>query len=111
GNELLGLTAWLGSVERVPVQSHVLESADDHALVEFLCVHRVFCLIAGARDQAALKDKKAWVERLRDQLAKDSRWYLPSFWSIIMEPWDDSTLARVIAQLKQPLGYGMARQA
>jgi len=71
----------------------------------------VFCLIAGARDQAALKDKKAWVERLRDQLAKDSRWYLPSFWSIIMEPWDDSTLARVIAQLKQPLGYGMARQA
>jgi hypothetical protein len=109
GNELLGLTTWLGSVEGVPVQSHVLENADDGALIEFLCVHRVFCLIAGARDQAALKDKKAWVERLRGQLAREISWYLPSLWSIIMEPWDDATLAQVIAQLDHPSGHDMSR--
>ncbi len=99
--EIIGLITWLGSIEGVPVQSHVMEGATDKALIEFLCVHRVFCLIAGARDNAALRDKRAWANSLREQLAKENRWYLPSFWSIIMEPWDDKTLTRVIAQLEQ----------
>lgn len=109
GNELVGLTTWLGSLEGVPVQSHMMEGADDEAIVEFLCVHRVFCLIAGARDHEALMDKKAWANRLRDQLAQESGWYLPSFWSIIMEPWDDSTLMRVIAKLG--IGGGLRQGA
>jgi hypothetical protein len=39
------------------------------------------------------------VNLLREQLQASENWYLPDLWSVIMTPWDASTLEHAISKI------------
>ncbi len=99
--DLISLATGLGSQEGVSIHTHILERMSGEPLVRFLCVHRIFCLVLGVGDQQAFERKTAWIDLLRKQLVASDHWYLPVLWSVIITPWDDPALERIITRCKQ----------
>lgn len=99
--DLISLATGLGSREGVSIHTHILERMAGEPLIRFLCTQRIFCLVLGVGDQQAFARKTAWIELLRKQLVARDNWYLPVFWSVIVTPWDDPVLERIISRCKQ----------
>ncbi|MHB8222066.1 MAG: hypothetical protein ACYDHV_04370 [Desulfurivibrionaceae bacterium] len=93
------LLSTLGDQAGVRIHTHILERLTGEPLIRFLCAHRIFCLVLGVTDRKGLKRKSAWVNQLRKQLQIEKNWYLPVLWSVIMTPWDASTLEYVIFEV------------
>lgn len=99
--EIISLATGLGSQEGVSIHTHILERLSGEPLVRFLCAQRIFCLVLGVSDQQAFTRKTAWIDLLRTQLAARNNWYLPVLWSVVVTPWDDPSLERIITRCKQ----------
>lgn len=99
--EIISLATGLGSQEGVSIHTHILERLSGEPLVRFLCAQRIFCLVLGVVDQQAFTRKTTWIDLLRKQLVARDNWYLPVFWSVIITPWDDPALERIITRCKQ----------
>ncbi|MFH1019135.1 MAG: hypothetical protein V1782_00780 [Pseudomonadota bacterium] len=91
----------LGSQEGVSIHTHILDRLTGEPLVRFLCAQRIFCLVLGVGDQQEFARKTAWIDLLRKQLAARENWYLPVLWSVVITPWDDPALERIITRCKQ----------
>lgn len=88
-DQLIQLVRLLGDAEDITIHIHMLEGLSDEVLVRFVCEHRIFCLILGARSQGAANRKNAWVARLRRRLSRTDDCFLPPLWSVVIKPWDD----------------------
>lgn len=97
--QAVSLLSTLGDQAGVRIHTHILERLTGEPLIRFLCAHRIFCLVLGVTDRKGLKRKSAWVNLLRKQLQTEKNWYLPVLWSVIMTPWDASTLECVIFEI------------
>lgn len=105
--QFVALVRWLGDVEQVSVHIHLLESLADDLLVRFCCTYRIFCLVLGAGNREAIIRKTAWFEQLRRQIAKEQKWFLPTLWSVIIEPWEEPVFEQIINRMKKG-GWGTA---
>jgi len=94
--QFVSLATRLGNQEGVKIHTHILERLTGKPLIRFLCAHRIFCLVLGVNDRKGFERKTVWVNLLRKQLQSSENWYLPDLWSVIMTPWDASTLERAI---------------
>ncbi len=97
--EFVSLATRLASQEGVKIHTHILERLTGEPLIRFLCAHRIFCLVLGASDRKEFERKTVWVNLLRKQLQASENWYLPDLWSVIMTPWDASTLERAVSKI------------
>ncbi len=97
--QAVSLLSTLGDQAGVRIHTHILERLTGEPLIRFLCAHRIFCLVLGVTDRKGLKRKSAWVNQLRKQLQTEKNWYLPVLWSVIMTPWDASTLEYVVFEI------------
>ena len=97
--QFVSLATRLGNQEGVRIHTHILERLTGEPLIRFLCAHRIFCLVLGVNDRKGLERKTVWVNLLRHQLQTSRNWYLPDLWSVIMTPWDASTLERAISEI------------
>ena len=97
--QAVSLLSTLGDQAGVRIHTHILERLTGEPLIRFLCAHRIFCLVLGVTDRKGLKRKSAWVNQLRKQLQTEKNWYLPVLWSVIMTPWDASTLEHAISEV------------
>jgi hypothetical protein len=95
----VSLATRLGNQAGVGIHPHILERLSGEPLIRFLCAQRIFCLVLGVNDRKEFERKNAWVNLLRKQLQTDKNWYLPALWSVIMTPWDASTLAHAISEV------------
>lgn len=94
--QFVSLATRLGIQEGIKIHTHVLERLTGEPLIRFLCANRIFCLVLGVNDRKEFERKTVWVNLLRRQLQISKNWYLPDLWSVIMTPWDASTLERAI---------------
>lgn len=99
--DLISLATELGSEEGVVTHTHILERMSGEPLIRFLCAQRIFCLVLGVSDQQTFERKTVWIDLLRKQLAARDDWYLPVLWAVIITPWDDPALERIITRCKQ----------
>ncbi|HIJ89975.1 MAG: hypothetical protein OEV89_04340 [Desulfobulbaceae bacterium] len=97
--QFVSLATRLSGQEGVRIQTHILERLTGDPLIRFLCAHRIFCLVLGVNDRNGFERKTVWVNLLRKQLQSSDNWYLPDLWSVIMTPWDASTLERAISEV------------
>jgi K+-sensing histidine kinase KdpD len=97
--QFVALATRLGSQAGVGIHTHILERLTGEPLIRFLCAHRIFCLVLGVNDKKEFERKTAWVNLLRNQLQTNKNWYLPALWSVIMTPWDASTLEHAISEV------------
>ncbi len=97
--QFVALATRLGSQAGVGIYTHILERLTGEPLIRFLCAHRIFCLVLGVNDKKEFERKTAWVNLLRNQLQTNKNWYLPALWSVIMTPWDASTLEHAISEV------------
>ena len=97
--QVVSLATRLGNQEGVRIHTHILERLTGDPLIRFLCAHRIFCLVLGVNDRKGFERKTVWVNLLRKQLQTSENWYLPDLWSVIMTPWDASTLERAISEV------------
>ena len=98
--QLISLATWLGGGENVSIHLHMLESLAEGLLVRFLCAYRIFCLILGAGDRQSLQYQSAWVDKLRHRLKGERGWYLPAFWSVLVQPGEEPDLEYVFTKYK-----------
>ena len=97
--QFVSLATRLANQEGVKIHTHILERLTGEPLIRFLCAHRIFCLVLGVNDRKGFERKTLWVNLLRRQLQTSENWYLPDLWSVIMTPWDASTLERAISEV------------
>ncbi len=97
--QFVSLATRLGNQEGVRIHTHILERLTGEPLIRFLCAHRIFCLVLGVDDRRGFERKTLWVNLLRKQLQASDNWYLPDLWSVVMTPWDASTLERAISEV------------
>ena len=100
--QFIALASWLGDAAGVAIHFHRLESRTDALLLRFLCEYRIFCLVLGADGPRSLKRESAWVARLRHRLAEKEGCFLPHLWSVIIPPWDDHAITRIMAGFSRP---------
>ncbi|MFZ5775243.1 MAG: hypothetical protein ACOY3Z_07150 [Thermodesulfobacteriota bacterium] len=99
--QLIALTSWLGNAEEVVIHIHHLQALHDGEMINFIREYRIFCLIVGADDRGAAKRHANWLNRIRHRLAGKDGVTAASLWSVITEPWDAPTVARMITGLRQ----------
>ncbi|HEX9715108.1 MAG TPA: hypothetical protein VGA28_05400 [Desulfurivibrionaceae bacterium] len=97
--EFVSLATKFANQEGIRIHTHILERLTGEPLIRFLCAHRIFCLVLGVKDRKGFERKTNWVNLLREQLQASENWYLPDLWSVIMTPWDASTLEHAISKI------------
>ena len=97
--EFVSLATRLANQEGVRIHTHILERLTGEPLIRFMCAHRIFCLVLGVNDRKGFERKTLWVNLLRRQLQTNENWYLQDLWSVIMTPWDATTLERAISEV------------
>ncbi|OGQ87557.1 MAG: hypothetical protein A2512_11580 [Deltaproteobacteria bacterium RIFOXYD12_FULL_56_24] len=99
--QFVALATGLGNQAGVGIHPHLLERLTGEPLIRFLCAQRIFCLVLGVNDKKEFECKTAWVNLLRKQLQTNKNWYLPALWSVVMTPWDASTLEHAISEVNR----------
>jgi hypothetical protein len=93
---LMALVNGLGDLEEVAIYSHLLESLADELLIRFVCEYRIHCLILGVENQEEVKQRSAWVEKIRRRLARERNCFLPHLWSVIIRPWERAVFEQIV---------------
>jgi len=97
--EFVSLATKLANQEGVRIHTHILERLTGEPLIRFLCANRIFGLVLGVKDRKGFERKTVWVNLLRKQLQASENWYLPDLWSVVMMPWDASTLEHAVSKI------------
>lgn len=107
---LMALVAGLGDLEEVATHSHLLESLSDELLIRFVCEYRIHCLILGVENQEEVKQRSAWVEKIRRQLKRERSCFLPHLWSVIIRPWEGAGFEQIVKGVAGTLRRSSAMQ-
>jgi len=98
-NDLIGVIAWLGEIEKIGISFHIFGNESEKELAEFLRRHDITCLIAGAHDKDSLQQKNEWLKTIPEELGSDRLWFQRSFQVLVTLPWDDVPFNRALQQL------------
>lgn len=83
----------------VVVRCHVVAGKEQTDLIELLREQRIFCLIVGAKDEAAGQRAEKRMQALRRAIASDRRWSIGSFWAMVTGPWSEEAMAAAMDEL------------
>ncbi|MEZ0329706.1 MAG: hypothetical protein ABWK15_09180 [Dissulfuribacterales bacterium] len=90
----------LGTYKHIKISSYMIENDIEDALVEFLKQRRIFCLITGASDENAAKEKKEWLDRLKIRLAQHGNSHFKPFWTLVATPWKDRVYYHMLEKME-----------
>lgn len=90
----------LGSYKHIKISSYMIENDLEDALVAFLKQRRIFCLITGANDENAAKEKKEWLDRLKIRLTQHGNSHFKPLWTLVATPWKDRVYYHLLERME-----------